>query len=364
MIKNNHTKLSLTFYFTKGLGIVNARNILNILNKDPDNFYLNGRELLQGKLNYKITELLFSDKIKRRVDKELDLCIKNNITIIPFWDENFPKNLHLCKDSPILIFQKGNINWNSDKIISIVGTRNITSYGKRCIDKIIDEIKKYNPIIISGLAYGVDIYAHKKALENNLQTISILGTGINNIYPSEHSNILNKMLENGGACTEFPFNSPPARENFPKRNRIIAGISNATIVIESKKKGGSIITAEIANLYNKDVFAVPGRVGDICSEGCNSLISKNKANIYTSVADLEYFLNWDKRKNPIQKTLFLDLSREEESILNEIEKYSKIHIDELAINLNTHTFKLTPILLKLEIKGAIESFQGKTYSKI
>lgn len=363
MYRNNEI-FALSLFFSKGIGISNSKIIFDLIEKNTDNFFSKGKELLQyNRFNEKLIQELFSEEIMKKVEKEIVFCENNNIRIIPFFSDEYPHNLASCSDSPILLFQKGNINWNSNKIISIVGTRNITNYGEKILKHFIEDVKIYNPLIVSGLAFGIDIESHKLSLENNLETIAILGNGFNKIYPKEHQKIAERMLENGGICSEFSFMTSPSRENFPRRNRIIAGVCNCLMVIESKIQGGSMITASIANSYSRDIFAVPGRLDDKYSEGCNFLIEKNMANIYTSVKNLEYFLGWETSKpNIVQKEIFLEYSQQEKEVLHQIKNFDKIHIDNLAINLNTTTFKLAPILLELEIKGAVRSIPGKIFS--
>ncbi len=230
------------------------------------------------------------------VEKEINFLEKENITSLYFQDDNYPKRLKQCFDAPILLFQSGNIDFSNQRIISIVGTRNITTYGIDFTKKFIEDLAPLNPIIVSGFAYGVDIVAHQMAMENQLQTIGVLAHGLNQIYPKNHKKYMVKMEENGGFLTEFWSTSNPDRENFVKRNRIVAGISEATIVIESAEKGGSLITAQLANDYNREVFAVPGRSTDKYSQGCNNLIKSQRANLLTSGADLVYLLNWELQK--------------------------------------------------------------------
>jgi len=266
----------------------------------------------------------------------------------------------------LVYFQKGKINFKDKHIISIVGTRNMTNYGKSFLEKLFDEIKQYNPVIISGLAYGVDVYAHQLAIENNLQTVAVLAHGLNQIYPAKHHKEATKMLENGGLITEFWSTSNPDRENFIKRNRIVAGLSQATIVVESAVRGGSLITADIANSYNRDVFALPGRVTDLFSAGCNNLIKTNKASMLTGAKDLVYLLNWDINEKPkaIQKQLFIELDETEEKIYNYLLNEGKQSLDMIALHCNFPIFKISSILLNLELKGVVKPLHGKLFEAI
>ena len=297
---------------------------------------------------------------------ELKFIQNNNINVSYFKDENYPNRLKHCVDSPTLLFTSGNINLNQQHIISIVGTRQITPYGVDFCKKLISDLAPLNPIIVSGFAYGVDIVAHQAAMENNLQTIGILAHGLNQIYPKTHKKYMAKMESNGGFMTEFWSNSNPEKENFVKRNRIVAGISEATIVIESADKGGSLITANLANDYNRDVFAVPGRISDKYSQGCNNLIKTQRANLLSGAADLIYILNWDmdKKEKTIQKQLFIDLEPEEQKIFDFLQKNGKEQMDTLALACELPIFKLSSILLNMELKGAIRPLPGKLFEII
>ena len=304
----------------------------------------------------------------QKAEKEIRFINNNKIEVSTFLEKEYPKKLKYCADGPILLFQKGKIALAERKIISIVGTRNITNYGKSFLKEFIQELKKYNPIIISGLAYGVDIFAHQQAMENNLQTIAVLAHGLDRLYPKAHYEEATKMMENGGLFSEFWSNTNPDRENFVKRNRIVAGLSEATIVIESDIKGGSLITADIASSYNRDVFAVPGRITDAYSKGCNQLIKSNKAAMITSVKDLEYILNWklDEEKNPkvIQKQLFVDLNSEEQNMYDYLLKEGKQSLDTIALACKKPIYKTATTLLNLEIKGLIKPLPGKIFEAI
>lgn len=283
-----------------------------------------------------------------------------------FKEENYPDRLKHCIDSPILLFTAGNINLNKKRIISIVGTRQITPYGMDFCKKLIADLAPLDPIIVSGFAYGVDIVAHQSAMENNLQTIGVLAHGLNQIYPKTHKKYMAKMEQNGGFMTDFWSSSQPDRENFIKRNRIVAGISEATIVIESADKGGSLITANMANDYNRDVFAVPGRTSDKYSQGCNNLIKTQRAHVLTSAADLVYILNWDleQKEKSVQKQLFITLEPEEQLIFDFLQKKGKEQMDVIALECDLPIFKLSSLLLNMELKGVARPLPGKLFEII
>lgn len=301
-----------------------------------------------------------------KADQELEFIRKNDISVSFFQDETYPDRLKHCFDSPVLLFSAGNINLKNKKIISIVGTRQITSYGTEFCRKLIEDLIPLDPVIISGFAYGVDIVAHQFAMEYNLQTVGVLAHGLNQVYPKTHKKYMAKMEENGGFITEFWSTSNPDKENFVRRNRIVAGISEATIVIESADKGGSLITANLAADYNRDVFAVPGRVTDRYSQGCNDLIKTQKANVLTSAADLVYVLNWDIQKKPktIQKQLFIDLEPDEEKIYEFLLKNGKELLDIIALECDFPIFKISGMLLNMELKGIIRPLPGKVFEAI
>ena len=299
-----------------------------------------------------------------RVDKELAFIEKYNIKPLFYLDAAYPLRLKQCIDSPLMLYYMGNSDLNADKIISVVGTRNVTEYGKDMCKQIIKDLSQQNVLIVSGLAYGVDTYSHKAALDNNLQTIGILAHGLDRVYPQTNKSLAEKMIKNGGLLTEFMSCTNPDRENFPKRNRIIAGIADAVVVIEAAKKGGALITAEIANSYNRDVFAVPGKNTDIYSEGCNHLIKINKANLMQSADDILYIMGWETSKKPkktAQKQLFVELTPDQKTIYDILSLKANTSIDELCINSKLNVSKVAEILLNFELEGIIKSLPGKVY---
>lgn len=305
-------------------------------------------------------------QVFKKAEAELKFVTQNNIDTVFFKDGNYPEKLKHCIDSPVLLFTSGNINLANRRIISIVGTRQITPQGAEFCKKLIADLAPLDPIIVSGFAYGVDIVAHQAAIENNMQTIGIVAHGLNQIYPSGHKKYVAKMEENGGFMTEFWSSSNPDKENFVRRNRIVAGISEATIVIESADKGGSLITANMANDYNRDVFAVPGRITDKYSQGCNNLIKTQKANLLTSAADLIYILNWDIAQKPkaVQKKLFVSLNEEEQKVYDFLQKNGKELIDIIALRCDFPIFRISAILLNMELKAVIRPLPGKLFEAI
>ena len=309
---------------------------------------------------------LFDKKNIEFALQELKYIQENKISYSYFLDDDYPKNLQHSVDGPILFFKDGNIDFSDNRIISVVGTRNISSYGRDFCNELIKDISAFNPIIVSGFAYGVDICAHKAALKNNLQTIAVLAHGFEHIYPKFHKKYIHQVNENGGFLTEFWHDETPLRENFLKRNRIVAGISKATVVIESAVKGGSLVTADIANSYDRDVFAVPGRTSDIYSRGCNNLIKNNKAHLLNSASDIVKMLNWDIQEKPksIQKQLVINLNENEQKIYDFLHQKGPQLLDVISLECNIAIFQLSSILLQMELKGVTKPLPGKLFELI
>jgi DNA processing protein len=298
-------------------------------------------------------------------EREAEYVSKHNINTYFYLDNNYPFRLRQCDDSPVVFFFKGNCDLDTSKILSVVGTRSATIHGKEFCEKIIGGLAAGYPdlLIVSGLAYGIDISAHKAALSFNLPTVGVLANGLKTIYPSIHRPTAEAMLRNGGLLTDFLSDALPERNNFIKRNRIIAGLSDATLVVESGIKGGALITADIAASYNRDVFAVPGRPDDQWSAGCNNLIKYNKAALAESAEDIEYFLGWksEKTKAPVQKTLFSEMSDSEKQIFDLLAKESELTIDAICRSLDLPVYKLSPLLLQMEFKGLVKFYPGNIY---
>jgi DNA processing protein len=356
-------KIALTFI--KSIGPVTAKNLLAYCGSAENVFSANKKQLLQiPGVGEKTIEAIRSTDALLRARQELDFIEKHGIEVLFFSDEKYPKRLKNCIDSPLLLYAKGTVDFNHQRIISIVGTRNATSYGKNLCKELCEVLASYNVLIVSGLAYGIDITAHKECLVNNIPTVGVLGHGLDRLYPKIHKTIAQKMVLNGGLLTEFPILTNPDRPNFPQRNRIIAGIADATIVVEASKKGGALITAEIANSYNKDVYAFPGRTNDIFSEGCNFLIKTNRAGLINNAHDLIYYLGWDDevggKKKEAQTTLHLSLTPNEQRVVDALQN-GQLSIDELCIQLNIQQSKLAIVILTLEMQGIIVSLPGKIY---
>jgi DNA processing protein len=299
-------------------------------------------------------------------EQELKFIHKFRIKPLFITDKEYPQRLLNCYDPPTLLFYKGSANLNSSKIVSIIGTRTHTDYSKKMTDELIEELSAQNVLIVSGMAYGVDAMAHKAALKNNLPTVGVLGHGLDQIYPPDHSNLAKDMVKDGGGLlTEFRSQTNPDKHNFPTRNRIVAGMSDATIVIESGIKGGSMVTAELANGYNKDVFAFPGKVTDNKSAGCNYLIKSNKAMLLTDAQQLIEIMGWEeknqKSKTKSQKEIFIELSKEEKIIVDILNEKETVHIDEINLRSGLSSSAIAAAILNLELQNVVNGLPGKIY---
>lgn len=299
-------------------------------------------------------------------EDEIKFIEKSKIIPLFITDEHYPQRLLHCYDSPTLLYYKGNANLNASKIISIVGTRSNSDYGKNVCDKIIEDLATQNILIISGLAFGIDTIAHKASLKNKLKTVGVMAHGLDKVYPAQNKTLAVEMLSQGGLLTDFMSGTNPDRQNFPSRNRIVAGICDALIVIESSAKGGSLITAELGNSYNKDVFAIPGRVNDSRSEGCNYLIKNNKALLITSADDLLHIMNWKEAPKKIkqQRELFIELTPYEKIITDILKERENIQIDELYFKSGLSSSAVAQALLMLEMQGVVASLPGKVFKLI
>ena len=310
---------------------------------------------------------LFKPHHLKEAEKELIFIKENNIQVLYFEEAQYPEKLKHCIDGPMVLFQSGTINLKKQRIISIVGARKITTSGMAFCEDLVEKLAIYNPVIVSGFAYGTDITAHKAAIKHNLQTIGCLAHGLNQIYPAVHKKYVVDVEKNGGFFTDFWSTDTFDRNNFLKRNRIIAGLSEATVVIESAEKGGSLVTADIAHSYNRDVFAVPGRTTDLQSAGCNNLIKYQKAHMLTTPLDVPYILGWkleEDKKPVIQKQLFVELDVTEKVIYEYLKENDKQLLDVIAIECQIPIFKVASVLLTMELKGVIRPLPGKLFEVI
>ena len=363
-------KYQIALSLIKGIGPKLARNLVAYLGSV--NIFFEEKKLPFEKIPGigEITASMLKDVNKSNLlnlaEEEINFLEKNRIKALFFLDDAYPKRLSYCEDAPIILYTLGNANLDSLRIISIVGTRRPTDYGLSFCKKFIAELSQSYPnsVIVSGLAYGIDICAHRNAMINQLPTVAFLAHGLDRIYPGIHSNIAREMLSNGSLVTEFMKNTTPDKQNFIRRNRIIAGISDAVIVVESAKKGGALITANIANSYNRDVFAVPGRINNETSAGCNNLIKTNQAHLLESIEDLAYIMRWEAKsaQKNTQNTIFNQPETpDEKAIMDILLAEKEMNLNLLALRCELPVGKVSATLLDLEFKNLIKSCPGGIY---
>jgi len=317
-------------------------------------------------ISSKVIQSIKNQKVFSEAEKEINFIEKNNITPLFYLDKSYPQRLKACNDGPILLYSKGNANFNAERSIAIVGTRQASEYGLEICNEIVSDLGGSDTLIVSGLAYGIDACSHRNAVKNSLSTVGVLGHGLDRIYPSQHRELSEQMMHKGGVLTEFRQGVIPDRQNFPMRNRIVAGMTDATLVIESKARGGSLITAYLAFNYNRDVFAIPGRPKDKNAIGCNNLIKNNVAQLVLSSNDIKKALNWDDNEsvNSVQKQLFIDLDENEQKVVDVMSFDTDIQIDKISIDCGLSMSKTAVVLLNLEFKGVVKTLPGKQYRKI
>jgi DNA processing protein len=349
-----------------GIGDINARKLVSHIGSVEGVFTESYRSLIKiPGIGINLARSVCERSYLETAEKEAEYVTKNDIKTFFYLDNDYPYRLRNCDDSPVTFYLKGLCDLNASKMLSVVGTRNATPRGKELCEKIIGGLAGGHPdlIIVSGLAYGIDIASHKAALSGHLQTVGVLAHGLKTIYPSVHGSTAREIISNGALVTDFLSGALPERNNFLKRNRIIAGLSDATLVVESGIKGGALITADIAGSYNRDVFAVPGRPGDQWSSGCNSLIKTNKAALIENSDDIEYFLDWQPTgaKVPVQRTLFNELGDSEKLIYENLNLNGEMNIDHLCRTVNIPVYKLSAMLLQMEFNGIIKCYPGNLY---
>ena len=321
-------------------------------------------EKISGMREVTLDALSNPKDILKRAEQEVDFIERNDIKPLFYQDADYPRRLLQCDDSPLMLYYKGNANLNASRVVAIVGTRNVTEYGKENCVNLVNELVDEQVLVVSGLAYGVDTIAHRSSVKAGIPTVGVLGNGFQQIYPAANKKLAAEMLANGGLLTECMSGTQPDRENFRRRNRIIAGMSDAVIVIESALKGGSLITADLANSYSRDVFAYPGRVMDLYSQGCNYLIRTNRAHLMESVANLRYVMRWERPHGEERQTsIFRELNDEEKKIMDCFENQSIVNLDDLIVKTELPTTKLASLLLNLEFDGILMALPGKRYQR-
>lgn len=349
------------------IGSVSCRKLVAYLGSAKALFEVSGKELLKipgiGK-NLIKTIVDQRDEVLERAKEEVSFIEKHRIKTFFYLDQHFPRRLAQCDDAPVIMFMKGEVDLNQARIISIVGTRNATENGRQLTNDLIFGLKEsgINTLIVSGLAYGIDVTAHKAALKTGLPTLGVVGHGLDKMYPAEHASIAREMIKNGGGLlSDFPSNNSIDPGNFIRRNRIIAGLADCTIVVESAAKGGALVTADIANSYNRDVFSFPGRPGDLYSKGCNQLIKNNKAALIDDAQDLINYMGWEANTQPFQAPLLLDLNEDEKKIINILKTNEIITTDLIAREALFSVQKTNTILLDLEFKNVVKSLPGNRF---
>lgn len=351
----------------KGVGPKSSRLLLAYFGSLEEVFKSKPAELkrIPGITRSVIDELV-SGAHMRAAEAEYRYIQDHGIELFWYEDDRFPRRLKNCDDAPMLLYSKGNLDLNKQRIVSVVGTRNATHYGRKLTEALLEGLSELDVIMVSGLAFGIDILAHRAAVEQKIGNVAVLGHGLDRIYPFEHRGTAEKILENGRLLSEFPSGTLPDRVNFPMRNRIIAGLSDVTVVVEAANKGGALITAEIANGYNRDVCAFPGPVDQPYSVGCNELIRTNKAHLIRHAEDLIQLMQWDlntaiKKDAGTQLSLLADLNNDEERIFTYLKEVEHASIDELAIYCDWQQSKIALVLLEMEMKGIVQSLPGKIY---
>lgn len=346
------------------MGVINAKNLISYTGSAEKVFSTSKKKLMSiPGIGEFTADAIIKHDVYKRVDVELKFIEKNNISCFAYYDDKYPLRLKQCSDAPILLFYKGNADLNTEKIISIVGTRNATKYGKDICEELIEGLSKYDILMVSGLAYGIDIAAHKSCIKNYVKTIGVVAHGLDKIYPAVHTEFAKKMLEHGGILTEYLSDTNPDKQNFPMRNRIVAGMVDALIVVETAIKGGACITASLANSYNRDVFAFPGDKNNQYSKGCNYLIKTNRAQLVECAEDIAEMMNWTLKemKPQTQRQLFIEFSPEEKYIYDVLTERNEISIDELSSLVPLSPSALAGCLLNLEFQNVLSALPGKRY---
>ena len=347
-----------------GVGAHKAKRLVSFAGGVKELFELPDKKLsLIPGFSSTVIRKLERDEALRQAELELKFIEKRKINTIFYLDKDYPNRLKYCDDGPLLLYVKGEMDLNKQHVVSIVGTREFTDYGMRLTERLVEALEPYDPLIVSGLAYGIDTIAHRSAVQVNLQTVGVLGNSLDRIYPNTNKTLAEKMLDHGGLLSEFESGTKPDRMNFPQRNRIVAGMADVTVVVESGVKGGSMITAKLAVGYNRDVAAFPGPIDAPFSAGCNYLIKTNQAALIENCNDLIYLMGWQKTESPkvTQKQLFVDLDPEEMKVIEVFRDNEKQSLDGLSLKCDWTVSKMSTLLLELEFKGLIKSLPGKMY---
>lgn len=348
------------------VGSITAKQLISYCGGAEEVFKQSKQKLLRipGIGEKTANEIVAFDGFKR-IEQELKFIEQHRVMPLFYLNEAYPQRLKQQVDSPCMLYSLGNADLNNTKVIAIVGTRNASEYGKQFVDQLLEVLAPTGCLVVSGLAYGIDIQAHRAALRNDLPTVGVLAHGLDRLYPSQHSNTAKRMVENGGLLTEYLSGTNPDRENFPTRNRIVAAMCDALVVAETAVRGGAMITAQLAFDYNKEVLALPGKIDDTYSAGCNKLVKENKAAIITQPDDVLTWLNWQvnttTKAQKAQATLPLNLSTEELTLVSFLRQHGKTGIDDIVFNLQMDQGSLSLMLLGLEMQGIVRALPGKNY---
>ena len=350
-----------------GIGPMNARKLIEFIGSPEEVFRASKKSLMAiPMITGRIYDTIHQDGIIEKAEQEIEFLERYQVQAFFYLDDDYPARLKHCEDAPVILFQKGKCNLDAPRIISIVGTRRATQRGRDSCEQLVSDLASRHPgtLIVSGLAHGIDSASHKSALAHDLPTAAVLGHGLNTMYPAAHRNLAKEIMNNGALLTEFLHDEKPEKGHFVQRNRIIAGLADATVIVESGIRGGALITADLANSYHRDVFAFPGRPGDAWSKGCNRLIASNKAALIEDIMDLEYIMGWDSTIQPpeaIQKELFQTLDPEEQEIVNLLENQGELTIDQISVKTRRPVSQVSARLLNLEFKGLVKSMPGQVY---
>ena len=353
-----HYQIALTQLF--GFGPIKTKQLLQSVENEEEIIKLTLKDLSERSgISVALLKKMKREEALLKSDSILINIQKNNIDFIFYTQPDYPRRLKQCEDAPLILYSKGTVDLNNTRFVAIVGTRDASDYGKRICSELIQQFSGSNIVVVSGMAYGIDIAIHQLCLQYGVKTIGVMAHGLEIVYPYLHRSTAKKMLDNGGLLSEYPPETKPDRENFPMRNRIVAGMCDATIVVESKVKGGSLITADLANDYSRDVFAYPGSVFDENSAGCNMLIAANKAHLIQNGKEFLTKMGWDLSvKNPVQRSVFPSLSADEQKIVALLEKTGQMNIDSVGMELDFPSSKLSVLLFQLEMNGIITSAPG------
>jgi len=343
-----------------GFGSIRSKRLLHSVGNETDIFQLPFDELafLSG-FSIDMLKKMDRQRALQKAEAILALTAKHRISVLFYTDAAYPRRLKHCDDAPLVLYYKGECEFNNSRFVAVVGTRNASDYGRQLCKELIRSFSGNNITVVSGMAYGIDITIHQLCLQHDLPTIGVMAHGLDIIYPHVHRSIAHQMFNHGGLVSEYPSDTPPDRENFPMRNRIVAGLCDATIVVETKRKGGSLITAELANDYNRDVFTYPGSVFDENMQGCNQLIANNKAHLIQSGDDFLCKMGWNSAvKIPIQRSMFPNLNPQEQTLVRLLEQMGTMNLDTLATHLKLSASELSVLLFGLEMNGLVRSVPG------